>query len=345
MIKTVELTGTEMKVEGLEGQNTVIINNGNGKLYASAYPNVAAGVDNVIEIPVGAHDGLNDTRGTVYLLGTGRVELRGTDYPVNFRQPSSSALSGGGGEECTGTQAISGKFEYGEFGVIRSIFIEGTDYSDLQSKMMVTLANETGWELQSDGVTVLKDGDVGFAPYYYDSTTYGVRMVTNARAQLDKSKCFGSASKQCYMDIVKTKNGTVTFGFRSVSDDHPRLQFVVTKNAAGDNAIVWTYEGIYWALKDDTYYHNLSEATFVARRIYPTVEYMTALNPFPDIENGGFFQDLYYFLLSPRYSLDGVVGNRDWRSGDQIIVNDRHFVIVFNNMYSYDQAILALLVE
>lgn len=97
MIKTVELTGTEMKVEGLDGQNTVIINNGSGTLYASAFPDVAAGADNVIEIPAGAHDGLNDTHGTVYLLGTGRVELRGTDYAVNFRQPSSSASSGGGG--------------------------------------------------------------------------------------------------------------------------------------------------------------------------------------------------------------------------------------------------------
>lgn len=96
-VKTVELAGAEMKVEGLRGQNTVIVNHGGGTLYASASPNVEAGADNVIEIPAGARDGLNGTHGTVYLLGSGRVELRGTDYAVNFRQPSSSESGGGGG--------------------------------------------------------------------------------------------------------------------------------------------------------------------------------------------------------------------------------------------------------
>lgn len=99
-VKTVELTGgSEMKIENLDGQNTVIINNSGEKLYASAFPDIEAGADNVIEIPAGARDGLNGTHGTVYLLGSGRVELRGTDYAVNFRQPSSSASSGGDGRD------------------------------------------------------------------------------------------------------------------------------------------------------------------------------------------------------------------------------------------------------
>ncbi len=95
--KTVELEGAEMKVDGLCGQNTAIINHSGEKLYASAFPNIKAGADNVIEIPAGTRDGLNGTHGTVYLLGSGRVELRGTDYAVNFRMPSSSTSGGGGG--------------------------------------------------------------------------------------------------------------------------------------------------------------------------------------------------------------------------------------------------------
>ncbi len=93
-IETVTLTGTELKIEGLGGQNTEIINKSDGAVYASLYPNIVPEGDNVIEVVSGAHDGLYGTNGTLYLLGTGKVELRGTDYSVNFKKPS---LSNGGG--------------------------------------------------------------------------------------------------------------------------------------------------------------------------------------------------------------------------------------------------------
>lgn len=94
-ITTVTLDGTELKVEGLGGQNTAIINRSDGTVYASAYPDIVPEGDGVIEIAAGDRDGLYDTHGTVYLLGTGKVELRGTDYSVNFRKPSRSADGGG----------------------------------------------------------------------------------------------------------------------------------------------------------------------------------------------------------------------------------------------------------
>lgn len=94
-IKTVTLDGTELKVEGLGGQNTAIINKSGGAVYASVDPNIVPEGDNVIEIAAGERDGLYNTNGTLYLLGTGKVELRGTDYAVNFRQPSRSADGGG----------------------------------------------------------------------------------------------------------------------------------------------------------------------------------------------------------------------------------------------------------
>ena len=97
MIKTVELTGTEMKVEGLDGKNTAIYNKSSAAVYASCTPNVTPNADGVMEVPAGGYRGLNDTCGIIYLLGTGKVELIGTDDSVNFRQPSSSASSGGGG--------------------------------------------------------------------------------------------------------------------------------------------------------------------------------------------------------------------------------------------------------
>ncbi|MCM1166689.1 MAG: hypothetical protein NC299_13695 [Lachnospiraceae bacterium] len=95
MIRTIDLDGSETIVKELGGQNTAIINKSGSAVYASKYPNIKPEADGVIEIAAGARDGLYGTNGTLYLLGNGKVELRGTDYSVNFNQPSSG--NGGGG--------------------------------------------------------------------------------------------------------------------------------------------------------------------------------------------------------------------------------------------------------
>lgn len=82
MIKTINLTGSEVKVTELGGDNTEIFNNGSGVIYASKLPNITVGGDEVIAIPAGAIDGLYGTHGTVYLLGSGCVELRGVDHKI-----------------------------------------------------------------------------------------------------------------------------------------------------------------------------------------------------------------------------------------------------------------------
>lgn len=91
MIKTVNLNGTETCVNGLGGTNTAIVNRGTETVYASASAGITPGANGVIAIGGGARDGLPDTNGTVYLLGSGEVNLRGTDESVNFRVPSLSA--------------------------------------------------------------------------------------------------------------------------------------------------------------------------------------------------------------------------------------------------------------
>ncbi len=94
MIKTIVLDGSEVRVTGLGGSNTVIVNFGSSELYASAYPDIVPDGRNVAAISAGSAVNLRDTHGTVYLLGTGRVQLEGTDYgTVNVGMPS----AGGGG--------------------------------------------------------------------------------------------------------------------------------------------------------------------------------------------------------------------------------------------------------
>ena len=95
MIKTVISDGTERCVTGLGGSNTVIVNFGSSELYASAYPDIVPDGRNVAAISAGSAVNLRDTHGTVYLLGTGKVQLEGTDYEtVNVGMPSAGGGSG-----------------------------------------------------------------------------------------------------------------------------------------------------------------------------------------------------------------------------------------------------------
>ena len=92
-IKTVTLDGGELKVESLNGQNTIIVNRGTATLYASIDPDIVPDGDNVAAIPTGGAMNLHGTNGTVYLLGTGKAQLTGTD--VAWLPMSSGGSSGG----------------------------------------------------------------------------------------------------------------------------------------------------------------------------------------------------------------------------------------------------------
>lgn len=91
MIKTVILDGAEMRVTGLGGQNTMIVNFGGAMLYASVRPDIVPDGKGAAAISAGGAMNLRDTNGTVYLLGTGKVQIEGTDYgTVDIGMPSAS---------------------------------------------------------------------------------------------------------------------------------------------------------------------------------------------------------------------------------------------------------------
>ena len=90
MIKTVTLSGEEIKVNDLEGINAVVHNLGDSAIYASKYPHIKPGADNVAEIPAGGAKLISTTKGIVYLLGTGKVELTGQDFEIMNIIPSPS---------------------------------------------------------------------------------------------------------------------------------------------------------------------------------------------------------------------------------------------------------------
>ncbi len=78
--KTIALSGAEIRADYSGGTNAWLRNDGVVTVYASAAPGVTAGADGVVSIPAGQAAAVYDAYGTVYLLGTGSVQLVGSDY-------------------------------------------------------------------------------------------------------------------------------------------------------------------------------------------------------------------------------------------------------------------------
>ena len=94
--KTIALSGAEIRADYSGGCNAWLRNDSADTIYASAAANITAGADGVVSIPAGQSAPLYGANGTVYLLGTGSVQLIGSDYSTNpFKTSTSSGGSGG----------------------------------------------------------------------------------------------------------------------------------------------------------------------------------------------------------------------------------------------------------
>ena len=102
--KTIALSGAEIRADYSGGTNAWLRNDGTATVYASAVPGVTAGADGTVSIPAGQSVGVYGANGTVYLKGTGSVQLIGSDYSTNpFRN---SAASGGSGADDVARAAL-----------------------------------------------------------------------------------------------------------------------------------------------------------------------------------------------------------------------------------------------
>lgn len=304
MIKTVELTGSELKVEGLDGKNTAIYNKSDGAVYASCSPNLTPNADGVIEIPAGGYRGLYDTNGIIYLLGMGKAELTGTDYPVNFKMPSSSSgTSGGGGGEKSEKGMYCGITEFVSSNVgVKSTTIDYTP--DYPARLAEILAEETGWELQDDGVTVLKDGGVGFK-----FTTTHVWLANNLGSPNDYNFRYieGTTSNGITIDVCTSSNGAVAFGCRGINGDGTEqdmsFSFVLAQNADGDDVALAEFQTskLYLLTKDKSTGDILTVGTI--SKSPPAVS--VTLASLPDVTAGSLLN--VFFLLS--YSSGNMPGD------------------------------------
>lgn len=102
--KTITLTGAEIRADYSGGTNAWLRNDGTSTVYASTAPGVTAGADGVVSIPAGQAAAIYGACGSVYLLGTGSVQLVGSDYTAcPFK---TSAQSGGSGADSVARAAI-----------------------------------------------------------------------------------------------------------------------------------------------------------------------------------------------------------------------------------------------
>ena len=102
--KTIALTGAEIRADYSGGTNAWLRNDGTAAVYASGAPGITAGADGTVSIPAGQSVGVYGANGTVYLKGTGSVQLIGSDYSTNpFRN---SAASGGSGADDVARAAL-----------------------------------------------------------------------------------------------------------------------------------------------------------------------------------------------------------------------------------------------
>ena len=103
--KTITLTGAETRAVYSGGSNAWLRNDGTDVIYAAAVPGITAGSDGVVSIPAGQSAPVYGAYGTVHLLGTGSVQLIGSDYSTNpFK---TSAQSGGSGADSVARAAIT----------------------------------------------------------------------------------------------------------------------------------------------------------------------------------------------------------------------------------------------
>ena len=101
--KTIALSGAEIRADYSGGTNAWLRNDGTATVYASTAPGVTAGADGVVSIPAGQAAAIYGACGSVYLLGTGSVQLVGSDYTAC---PFKTSAQGGSGADSVARAAI-----------------------------------------------------------------------------------------------------------------------------------------------------------------------------------------------------------------------------------------------
>lgn len=266
----------------------------------------------------------------IFVQGTGRVQISAMTDPINpFKQGARGGdNSGGGGGKSQ--DVICGAAEY-VGGGIKSIPV--TMVGNQNESFAAALAEATGWTLQPDGVSVL-NGDVGFR--FIDSNSHYngyVCLVNNEKntdtLYLDNLQYLRNTGSSYCIDICKSPNGAVAFGFRR-EDETPKLTFMMTKDGNGDSVCMATYYTglrLEWAKKDDTSTQKIEDNPL---RAFYTESPIIGLFKLADCYSGGLLEDCYCVYLT-----NHTISN-NLEPGEVVSIDGNRFAIIYNHIYDKD---------
>lgn len=207
--KTVILNGTEVKLSDYNGDNVEIHNFGSSTIYASKFPNITADADNVIAVSPKAIDGFTGVHGSVYLLGTGKVQVTFTDGPI----AKTSGVEGGADNTLGGdnsAEALAAANEYTDSKTAEALNA-AKEYSDDKTTAVIGIAKEYVNDRNAETIAAAKNyadalnSDLSGYIGYTDSDIYGLEadfennrftrlagaVGKNAGADFDNVRAYG----------------------------------------------------------------------------------------------------------------------------------------------------------
>ena len=187
--KTIILAGSEVKAE-FSGANAWLRNDGTDVIYAAAKPGITAGADGVVAIPAGQSAPVYGANGAVWLLGTGSVQLIGSDYSTN---PFKSSVTSGSVAAQIARAVSNPNLLINPDSAVNQRGVSGT----------ITTAGYfvDCWKLASGEVTVNSDGTI---------TLDGTISQTLENAVGDNATASASAGTASYDNSTKTFTLTAT---------------------------------------------------------------------------------------------------------------------------------------
>ena len=203
--KTINLTGAEIAVTGLDGANAHIRNDGTDVIYAAKAAGITAGADGVLGIPAGQAATVYGISGTVYMLGTGSAQIISNDYSeLPFK---TSATSGGSGADEVARAAInahSGNAEIHVTAEEKSSWNSKADLSDIPSSLPAnggnsdTVGTKYAYQLDTLNVDGASHTSLGFghehdAVLQFDGSRFRLKVNSGIHTAVNYSDSAGDS--------------------------------------------------------------------------------------------------------------------------------------------------------
>ena len=203
---TVTLSGSESEAQ-FSGANAWLRNDGAATVYAAKTAGVTAGADGTVAVPAGGSAPVYGANGRVFLLGTGSVQLIGSDYSTNpFK--TSTATGGSAVDEVAraAVNAHAGNAEVHVTAAEKAAWNGKAEVSDIPTSLPANGGNADTLDGKhaSNFATVKKITTQAEVDSILESGIYSVEYLATATT-------FGSIESSYYMMVVNKHRADVNY--------------------------------------------------------------------------------------------------------------------------------------